>query len=190
MDFKMSSTQEIALAITANEKTAWYAAAKECGHILWEIELGIFHHQKPDVQWAFWLEEESGWDEYIIQIDKPLTNAPYGSITINYETQIIKDNSHYQSLLNMPVQWFLDALKGAVYGYSGYLTQKSIRYHIENHNVFFTDSLNQCIDIAIPDSLKTACEKSCHENFLKEDKGSKIVNVSLKLPEDWKYEKQ
>lgn len=190
MDKKMSSTHDIALSITANEKTAWYGATKECGHILWEIELGIFHHQKPDVEWAFWLEEESGWDEYIVQVDEPLKNAQYGAIEINYESQTIKENSRYPSLLTMPVEWFLDALKGSVYGYSGYLTQKSVQYHIENHNLFFSDSSGKIVDITIPDSLEAAYAKLCDENFLKKDNGSKIVHISLKLPQDWKYEKQ
>lgn len=184
----MTTVNDIALSVCANGKTAFYGAAKECGHILWEIELGIFHQQKPDIEWAFWLEEESGWDEYIVQLDEPLNRPWHGTLNIDYDKKIISENNTQQSLLLMNPEWFIDGIKANIYNYSSYLTHKTVKYHLNQGNVYFVDKNEQKLDIEIPNNLEKAYEVLCVKDFLQ--RHDNIAWIKLNLPLEWTYEQK
>lgn len=184
-----ASIDDIAITIISNGETAYYSSFKGCGHIFWEVDAQIFSDNKPEAKKVFDFlkkNKSEGWDdESVLSLDEPLVDPIYGILIIDYDKKQIIDNNGYGLMNQMFLEWFKNSLTSAKTKKPGYLSNKTVKYHLKNGNIYFS-KLHGEVQSFLPSTIDEAL------NTFESIKGMirydlDIDWVSIKLPDDWTH---
>lgn len=185
-----ASINDICLTVISNGEIAYYSSFKGIGHILWDVNCGLFSDDKPNAHrfFNFLKKGKTTWDfEDVIKLDEPLEKPIYGIITVDFDKKEIIDDNGYGNFTVMFFQWFSDSIESAIKKQPGYVSNKSVQYHLKQGNIGFFKNNNEIHSI-LPNSLEESQKLiQYYEDNIDVKMNERIMWIGLKLPQSWKY---
>lgn len=185
-----ASVNDTCFTVISNGEKAYYSSFKGMGNLLWDVNCGLFDEtgKKPDAHhfFDFLKKEKNNWDfEDIIFLDEPLEKPVYGIITVDFDRKEIMDDNGYGCLYFMFQEWFEDSVNRALNNQPAYVSNKSIKYHLKNENIYFAARDNK-VHSFLPKTVEQAAEVLKNMPTLKRIEED-ILWIGLRLPQSWKY---
>jgi hypothetical protein len=185
-----ASINDICLTVVSNGETAYYSSFKAMGHILWDVNCGLFSDNKPKAHYFFDFLKKGNttWDfEDVVKLNEPLEKPVYGIITVDFDKKEIVDDNGYGDLIVMFFQWFSDSIKSTQDNRSGYVSNKSVKYHLAQGNIVFLKRDNK-VHSVLPSSLEESLKLiQYYEDNIEAKMDEEIMWIGIKLPQGWKY---
>lgn len=173
------SLDDVNLIIVHNGQKRYWAGVKTCGHVLMDERLGLWADSpEPDLSWI----SKSTWGEMLEEIESPLQDPVYGSITVDFDAKQIIDRSGFGHFFDMNLSWLAMTWR---FPREAPVTKKSLRGHLRAGRVQLIDSCDLRDACPVGEVFPTTVPKA--QVFVEQKLDIGCWHARFKLPDGWAY---